>query len=83
MRIDIWTIQEEHIVFENVNMYHLSDKERFAVIELNNGKSIEYYPTVDIRRIKLTKTGTHTAKNSKEGSLTLALTQKTRGRNKG
>lgn len=56
MRVDIWTIREEHIVFENVILYHLSDKERFAVIEFNNGKSIEYYPTVDIRRIKLTKT---------------------------
>ena len=56
MRVDIWTIREEHIVFENVNIYHLSDKERFAVIEFNNSNSIEYYPTVDIRRIKLTKT---------------------------
>ena len=55
MRIDIWTIREEHIGFENVVLYHLSDKERFVVIEYNGGNSIEYYPTVDIRRVKASR----------------------------
>lgn len=56
MRVDLWTIQDKHIVYENVNLYRLSKKERFVIIEHNKGKSIEYFPSIDILRVRLTKT---------------------------
>lgn len=49
MRIDIWTIREEHIVFEKVNSYKFSEREKFLCIR--RGLLIDYLPTLDIQRI--------------------------------
>lgn len=36
MRLDIWTIREEHIVFENVAYYKFTDRERLLCITVNH-----------------------------------------------
>ena len=49
VRIDIWTIREEHIVFEKVSNYKFSERERFLCIR--RGLITDYIPTLDIQRI--------------------------------
>lgn len=49
MRIDVWTIREEHIVFEKVSSYKFSERERFLCIR--RGLITDYIPTLDIQRI--------------------------------
>lgn len=49
MRIEIWTIREEHLVFEKVDGYNFTDRERFLAIR--RGIKLDYLPGIDIRRI--------------------------------
>lgn len=56
MRVDIWTIREEHIVFKDVLYSALSEKEKFLMIKRDDTvSSIEYIPTIEIKRFKVTK----------------------------
>lgn len=55
MRIDIWTIREEHIVFKDVLYSTLSEKEKFLMIKRDDAaSSTEYIPTIEIKRFKAT-----------------------------
>ena len=55
MRIDIWTIREEHIVFKDVLHSALSEKEKFLMIRRDDtASSTEYIPTIEIKRFKVT-----------------------------
>ena len=55
MRIDIWTIREEHIVFKDVLYSTLSEKEKFLIIKRSDTvSSTEYIPTIEIKRFKAT-----------------------------
>lgn len=57
MRIDIWTIREEHIVFKDVLYSTLSEKEKFLMIKRDDAaSSTEYIPTIEIKRFKATNT---------------------------
>ena len=53
MRVDIWTIREEHIVFKDALYATLSEKEKFLIIKRNDTvSSTEYIPTIEIKRFK-------------------------------
>lgn len=55
MRVDIWTIREEHIVFKDALYATLSEKEKFLIIKRNDAvSSTEYIPTIEIKRFKAT-----------------------------
>lgn len=55
MRVDIWTIREEHIVFKDVLYSTLSEKEKFLIIKRSDTvSSTEYIPTIEIKRFKAT-----------------------------
>lgn len=55
MRIDIWTIREEHIVFKDALYSTLSEKEKFLIIKRSDTvSSTEYIPTIEIKRFKAT-----------------------------
>lgn len=55
MRVDIWTIREEHIVFKDVLYSTLSEKENLLMIERDDAAySTEYIPTIEIKRFKVT-----------------------------
>ena len=54
MRIDIWTIRDEHIVFKDALYSTLSEKEKFLIIKTVS--STEYIPTIEIKRFKATNT---------------------------
>lgn len=49
VRIDVWTIREEHIVFEKVSSYKFSERERFLCIR--RGLLTDYIHTLDIQRV--------------------------------
>lgn len=51
-RVEIWTVQEEYMVFNNVILAGPSDKEQFFCI--NRGAKMDYIPAVDIRRVTVT-----------------------------
>ena len=55
MRVDIWTIREEHIVFKDALYSALSEKEKFLMIKRDDSvSSTEYIPTIEIKRFKVT-----------------------------
>lgn len=54
MRIDIWTIRDEHIVIKDILYSALSEKEKFLMIKRNDAaSSTEYIPTIEIKRFKV------------------------------
>ena len=51
-RVEIWNVQGDHMIFENVVLAGPSEKERFFCV--NRGEKMDYIPVVDIRRVTVT-----------------------------
>ena len=52
-RVEIWTTREEHIVFNEVLSYRLTDKEKFFSIVRHD--KTDYIPVYEIRRITVSR----------------------------
>lgn len=48
-RVEIWTVQGDHMVFDNVSLAGPSEKEKFFCI--SRGEKMDYIPVFDIRRV--------------------------------